>query len=224
MNAFLRIISCKIFAIPSWIWYNTPGAGMKITSADLIKSVYPTDGFPSGSYPEVAFAGRSNVGKSSLINTLVNRKGLARTSAAPGKTQSINFYLVNGSFCLVDLPGYGYAKIPKKVRKKWSPLIEQYCRSRVNLCGVVVIIDARLGPTPLDISLIAWLKALSHHSIFILTKSDKLSKNKVTKALYQTARALSVNPDQIGPFSSQTGEGKKRLWQEILHLIDPSEP
>jgi GTP-binding protein len=130
---------------------------MKITSAELIKSVYPSDDFPPGRHPEVAFAGRSNVGKSSLINTLVNRKGLARTSSAPGKTQSINFYLINGSVCLVDLPGYGYAKAPQQVRKQWSPLIEKYCRSRENLCGVVVIIDARVGPTPLDFSLIAWL-------------------------------------------------------------------
>jgi GTP-binding protein len=197
---------------------------MKITSAELIKSVYPTDDFPPGRYPEVAFAGRSNVGKSSLINTLVNRKSLARTSSAPGKTQSINFYLVNSSFCLVDLPGYGYAKVPQQVRKKWSPLIEEYCRKRKNLFGVTVILDARVGPTPLDLSLISWLTELSLPALFTLTKTDKLSKNKIAQVLHQTARALSVNPDQIVPFSSQTGEGKKRLWQKIRHLIAPSEP
>jgi GTP-binding protein len=197
---------------------------MKITSAELLKSVYPTDEFPVERYPEVAFAGRSNVGKSSLINTLVNRKGLARTSSAPGKTQSINFYVVNKSFCLVDLPGYGYAKVPQQVRKRWSPLIEQYARSRTSLCGVVVIIDARVGPTPLDISLIAWLKDLSLPIIFTMTKSDKLSKNKIAQALHQTATVLSVNPDRIVPFSSQTGAGKKRLWQEIVRLIGRIEP
>jgi GTP-binding protein len=197
---------------------------MKITSAELIKSVYPTDDYPSGRYPEVAFAGRSNVGKSSLINTLVNRKGLARTSSAPGKTQSINFYLINGSFCLVDLPGYGYAKVPHQVRKKWSPLIEEYCRKRENLCGVAVILDARLDPTPLDLSLINWLKDLSLPAIFTMTKSDKLSKNKLAKALHQTASALSIDLEQIVPFSAQTGEGKKRLWQVISHLIGSSEP
>ena len=197
---------------------------MKITSAALIKSVYPTDDYPPSRYPVVAFAGRSNVGKSSLINTLVNRKGLARTSSAPGKTQSINFYLVNGSFCLVDLPGYGYAKVPNQVRKKWSPLIGEYCRKLENLCGVVVILDARLSPTPLDLSLISWLKNLSLPTIFIVTKSDKLSKNKIAKALQQTARALSIDQEQIVPFSSQTGEGKKRLWQEIFHLINPTQP
>lgn len=199
------------------------GAEMKIISAELIRSVYPSDDFPPGRYPEVAFAGRSNVGKSSLINTLLNRKGLARTSSAPGKTQSINFYLINGSFCLVDLPGYGYAKVPQQVRKQWSPLIELYCRSRENLCGVVVIIDARVGPTPLDISLIAWLKDLSLPDIFTMTKSDKLSKNKITQALHQAAKSLSVDPEQIVPFSSQTGEGKKRLWQEIVHIINVSQ-
>jgi GTP-binding protein len=192
---------------------------MKITSAELIKSVYPKDAFPPGSYPEVAFAGRSNVGKSSLINTLLNRKGLARTSSAPGKTQSINFYLINGSFCLVDLPGYGYAKVPKQVRKQWSPLIEKYCQTRENLCGVVVILDSRIGPTPLDLTLISWLTDLSLPVIFTMTKSDKLSKNKIAQALHQTAKALSIDPKQILSFSSQTGEGKKRLWQEMLHHI-----
>ena len=193
---------------------------MKITSAELIKSVYPKDSFPAGLYPEVAFAGRSNVGKSSLINTLLNRKGLARTSSAPGKTQSINFYLINGSFCLVDLPGYGYAKVPKQVRKQWSPLIEEYCRTRENLYGLVVILDARVGPTPLDLSLISWLTDLSLQALITVTKSDKLSKNKTVQSLHQTAKALSIDPEHIVPFSSQTGEGKKHLWQDIMHLID----
>jgi len=197
---------------------------MKTTSAELIKSVYPTDDYPPSRYPEVAFAGRSNVGKSSLINTLVNRKGLARTSSAPGKTQSINFYLINRSFCLVDLPGYGYAKVPQQVRKQWNPLIEEYCRNRKNLCGVAVIIDARIGPTPLDLSLISWLMDLSLPALFTMTKIDKLSKNKIAKALQQTARALSMSPERIVSFSAPTGEGKKRLWQEILYLIGPSEP
>lgn len=192
---------------------------MKITSAEFIKSVYPKDDYPPDRYPEVAFVGRSNVGKSSLINTLVNRKGLARTSSAPGKTQSINFYLINRSFCLVDLPGYGYAKVPKQVHKTWSPLIEEYCRKRKTLSGVVVILDARLGPTPLDLSLIAWLKDLSLPAKFILTKADKLSKNKITKALQQTASTLFIDPEQIVPFSSHTGAGKKQLWLEIVHLI-----
>jgi GTP-binding protein len=195
---------------------------MKIKSVELIKSVYPKDDYPPNNYPEVAFAGRSNVGKSSLINTLVNRKGLARTSSTPGKTQSINFYVVNQSVCLVDLPGYGYAKVPQQVHKQWSPLIEHYCQNRKNLCGVVVIIDARLGPTPLDFSLIAWLKTLSMPAIITMTKVDKLSKNKIFKVLQQTSKALSIMPEVIVPFSAHTGEGKQRLWQEIVYLLNVS--
>jgi GTP-binding protein len=193
---------------------------MKITSAEFLKSVYPQDEYPQGGYPEVAFAGRSNVGKSSLINTLVNRKGLARISSSPGKTQSINFYLVNRSLCLVDLPGYGYAKVPQQVRKRWSPLIEDYCRTRKNLRGVVIIIDARVGPTSLDISLIQWLRDLRLPALITVTKVDKLSKNKLVQALRQTAEALSVDPEEICTFSAHTGQGKKELWQRILHLLD----
>ena len=191
---------------------------MKITSAEFLKSVYPQDKYPPGRYPEVAFAGRSNVGKSSLINTLVNRKGLARTSSSPGKTQSINFYLVNRSLCLVDLPGYGYAKVPQHMRKRWSPLIEDYCRNRKNLRGVVVIIDARIGPTPLDLSLIEWLRDLSMPALIVMTKADKLSKYKMAQAMRQTAEALSLDPEQICTFSALTGDGKRQLWQKIVHL------
>jgi GTP-binding protein len=197
---------------------------MKIQSAEFLKSVYPRDDYPPGRYPEVAFAGRSNVGKSSLINTLVQSKGLARTSSSPGKTQSINFYLVNGSLCLVDLPGYGYAKVPQQVRKRWSPLIEDYCRKRKNLRGVVVIIDARIGPTPLDLSLIQWLRDLSMPALITMTKIDKLSKNKMAQVLRQAAEVLSIDPEQISPFSAHTGAGKKELWQKLKYLIDAAHP
>ncbi len=197
---------------------------MKITSAEFLKSVYPQDDYPQGGYPEVAFAGRSNVGKSSLINTLVNRKGLARISSSPGKTQSINFYLVNGSLCLVDLPGYGYAKVPEQTRKQWSPLIEDYCRTRKNLRGVVVIIDARIGPTPLDISLIQWLRGLSLPALITMTKTDKLSKNKLAQVRRQTAETLSLDAEKICTFSAHTGQGKKELWQKIKYLIHPTPP
>jgi GTP-binding protein len=197
---------------------------MKIQSAEFLQSIYPRDKYPPGRYPEVAFAGRSNVGKSSLINTLVNRKGLARISSTPGKTQSINFYLVNGSLCLVDLPGYGYAKVPEQMRKQWNPLIEDYCRTRKNLRGVVVIIDARVSPTPLDISLIEWLRDLSLPALIVMTKTDKLSKNKMAQAMRQTAEVLSIDPEQIIPFSAHTGKGKKELWQGIASIIDPPTP
>ncbi len=197
---------------------------MKITSAEFLKSVYPGDDYPSDSYPEVAFAGRSNVGKSSLINTLVNSRGLARTSSTPGKTQSLNFFLVNRSICLVDLPGYGYAKVPQQVHQRWSPLIEDYCRNRKNLRGVVVIIDARTGPTPLDLSLIEWLRSLSLPALITMTKSDKLSKNKLVHARRQIAETLSIDPEEICTFSARTGAGKRELWQKIRALIDLAKP
>jgi GTP-binding protein len=197
---------------------------MKIQKAEFLKSVFPKDDYPAGRYPEVAFAGRSNVGKSSLINTLVNSKGLARTSSTPGKTQSINFYLVNRALCLVDLTGYGYAKAPQQVRRRWSPLIEDYCRNRKNLRGVAVIIDARIGPTPLDLSLVQWLWDLSLPSLIVMTKIDKLSKNKMAQAMRQAAAVLAIEPEEICTFSAHTGQGKKELWQKILHLIEPPHP
>jgi GTP-binding protein len=193
---------------------------MKIQSAEFITSVFPQGKYPAGRYPEVAFAGRSNVGKSSLINTLVNHKGLAKTSASPGKTQSINFFLINQSLSLVDLPGYGYARVPRQVQKQWSPLIEEYCRNRKNLHGVVVIIDARTGPTPLDLALIQWLRDISMPAVIVVTKVDKLSKNKMAQALRQTSETLTIPPAEIVPFSAHTGEGKKQLWQKIERILD----
>jgi GTP-binding protein len=197
---------------------------MKIQSAEFITSVYPQGKYPAGRYPEVAFAGRSNVGKSSLINTLVNRKGLAKISASPGKTQSINFYLINQSVGLVDLPGYGYAKVPRQVQRLWSPLIEAYCQTRKNLCGVVVIIDARIGPTPLDHSLIQWLRDISMSAVIVATKVDKLSKNKIAQSLRQAAETITIPLEEIVPFSAHTGEGKKQLWQKIVHILNVSDP
>jgi GTP-binding protein len=195
---------------------------MKITSAEFITSVYPQGKYPASVYPEVAFAGRSNVGKSSLINTLVNRKGLARTSASPGKTQSINFYLINQAVYLVDLPGYGYARVPHQVQRQWSPLIEEYCHTRKKLCGAIVILDARISPTPLDRALIQWLADLSLPTVIVMTKVDKLSKNKSAQARHQIAEALSISPEEICLFSAHTGAGKKELWQKIMHLLGVS--
>lgn len=197
---------------------------MKIKSAEFLRSAYGKNDYPASLYPELAFAGRSNVGKSSLINTLLNRRTLARTSSAPGKTQSINFYLINRAIYFVDLPGYGFAKVPPQVRKRWRTMVDEYFHNRETLCGVVVIIDGRVGPTPLDHSLISWLKDLSLTAIFILTKVDKLSKNKLAKSINQAAQSLGVNPGQIISFSALTGEGKKRLWQEIVNLTTSPNP
>jgi GTP-binding protein len=195
---------------------------MKIKNSEILKSAFAKDDYPPPLYPEVAFAGRSNVGKSSLINTLVNRKGLARTSSAPGKTQSINFYLVNRTLCFVDLPGYGFAKAPLQVRNRWRSMVEDYFHTRKNLYGVVVILDARVGPTSLDLALINWLKDLTLPALFTMTKVDKLSKNKLSKSLVHAAQTLTVNSEQIILFSAITGEGKEKLWREIVSLIEPS--
>ena len=187
---------------------------MKITSAEFITSVYPQGKYPAGNYPEVAFAGRSNVGKSSLINTLVNRKGLARISASPGKTQSINFYLINQAVYLVDLPGYGYARVPHLVQRQWSPLIEEYCRKSKKLCGVTVILDARIPPTPLDRALIQWLADLSLPTLIVMTKVDKLSKNKSVQARHQIAEALALSPEVDLPLLCPHWRGEKRALAE----------
>lgn len=193
---------------------------MKIKSAAFLKSAYGKSDYPARLYPELAFAGRSNVGKSSLINTLLNRRTLARTSSAPGKTQSINFYLINHAMYFVDLPGYGFAKVPPQIRERWRTMVDEYFHNRENLCGVVVIIDSRIGPTPLDLSLVSWLKDLSLTAIFVLTKADKLSKNNLDKSVTQTAQTLVINPGQLIPFSAWTGEGKKKLWHEIVSLTN----
>ena len=190
---------------------------MKITSAELIKSVYPTDDFPSGSYPEVAFAGRSNVGKSSLINTLVNRKGLARTSAAPGKTQSINFYLVNNSFCLVDLPGYGYAKVSHSEKKRWQALIELYLESSKQLKILFTLIDSKVGVKANDLEL---LKYLHFHNInfeIILTKSDKIGSHVKTERVNEILKALNwKSPRKLHLFSSKKRSG----MESVLYAIE----
>jgi len=193
---------------------------IKVKSSKFLTSAYAKSDYPAELYPEVACAGRSNVGKSSLINTLVNRKNLARTSSAPGKTQCINFYLVNQCLYLVDLPGYGFAKVPAQVRKRWRPMVDEYLRDRKKLCGVIVTLDSRVGPTPLDVSVKEWLDDLSIPAVFVMTKLDKLSRNRVNKALQHVAETLSVSPEHIVPFSAVTGQGKGKLWQEITSLMN----
>lgn len=194
---------------------------MKITSAEFIKSATKPSEYPPGrKLPELAFAGRSNVGKSSLINALVNRKNLAKTSASPGRTQTINFYLVNEKISFVDLPGYGYARVPLKIRKAWKPMVESYLQVRRELRLVVLILDARRDVSPEDVNLLDWL---DHHripSIIVLTKADKLSQMDRARQ----KRRLKENPLLSGRvflfFSAQTGEGKEELWKKILEALD----
>jgi len=189
---------------------------MKITSADFIKSAFEPKDYPPDMLPEVAFSGKSNVGKSSLINTLVNRKGLARTSSTPGRTQSINFFRINGKISFVDLPGYGFAKVPLKIKQRWKPMVEAYLKSRKNLCLVVVILDSRRKPTRDDINLLEWLTFYKVQILVVITKVDKISKNQKVKQRTMVKKTLKLEESQIVTFSAVNGEGKEELWKKIM--------
>ena len=188
---------------------------MKIISAEFIKSATKPSEYPPGNFPEVAIAGKSNVGKSSLINVLVNRKNLAKTSSSPGRTQVINFFRVNGSLSLVDLPGYGYAKVSLEVRETWKPMVESYLQTRHDIRLVILIVDARRGASPDDLALLDWLDYHRIPSLIVLTKADKLSQ--IERA--RQKKALGQQPLLAGKtlsfFSAVTGEGKEDLWKMI---------
>ncbi|MDY6988859.1 MAG: ribosome biogenesis GTP-binding protein YihA/YsxC [Thermodesulfobacteriota bacterium] len=188
---------------------------MNIKSAAFVASAVKPSQYPSSAMPEVAFAGRSNVGKSSLINGLLGRKNLVRTSSTPGHTQTINFFLINNGFHFVDLPGYGYAKVPIGVRKKWGPMVARYLRSREGLCAVVVILDVRRRPNEADHDLLAWLAHYSIPEIVVLTKADKLKRNKQNRQRGLIGEDLSKDPSSFILFSATTGIGKQALWKTI---------
>ncbi len=193
---------------------------MKITSAEFVTSATRPSQYPNIALPEIAFAGRSNVGKSSLINTLVNRKHLVKTSATPGRTQLINFFDINRRMGFVDLPGYGYAKVPVSVRKKWGPMIESYLSDRESLRAVVVIMDIRRIPRQEELNLLAWLKHYAIASILVLTKTDKLSKNKQAHQQDLIARTLERPIKDVILFSAKTRRGRDDVWNAILSLIE----
>lgn len=192
---------------------------MKIKSAEFVKSAVKPSQYPSANFSEIAFSGRSNVGKSSLINTLLNRKRLVKTSSTPGRTQLINFFLINSAFCFVDLPGYGYARVPASVQKKWGPMIETYLLIRDTLKGVVLIMDIRRTPGIEELELIAWFSHFDIPAILILTKADKLSKAKQIKRQLAIAEILEVDKDNLILFSAKTGRGKNDVWDAVEKLI-----
>lgn len=199
---------------------------MKINSAQFVASAVKPSQYPPARGPEIAFAGRSNVGKSSLMNTMLGRKSLVKTSSTPGRTQTINFFLVNERCHFVDLPGYGYAKVPKAVQKRWGPMVEEYLTSRRvvepsglgshgGLTGVIVILDIRRLPNQGDQDLLEWLTHFEIPAQVVLTKADKLKQNKQGKQRTAIARELSADPSSLILFSSTTGQGRRELWARM---------
>ena len=189
---------------------------------EFIKSAFQEKHYPPPDRPEIAFAGKSNVGKSSLLNTLVNRRKLARTSSTPGRTQAINFFRFGKTLYLVDLPGYGFARVPIKVKKSWGQMVENYLRNRETLQAVVVILDIRRDPSSGDENLINWLNYYAIKPIVVLTKADKISRQKTKKRtdlITKSLQAVSFSAPVI--FSSHTRQGVEELWEIINETALP---
>lgn len=190
---------------------------MNVTSAEFIKSAFEREHWVDDNRPEISFLGRSNVGKSSLLNSLLNRKKLARTSNTPGRTQSINFFLVNSKFYFVDLPGYGYAKVPKKLKAEWGEMAENYLALREQLVLSIQLVDSRHTPSKLDQQLYEWLDFQGKTSLVVATKADKLSNNKLNKSMNVIRK--NMPKANVIAYSSLTGKGKENVWREIDQLI-----
>jgi GTP-binding protein len=190
---------------------------VRISSARFVKSAKQANDFPKDRKPEIAFCGRSNSGKSSLLNALTNSQGLARTSSSPGRTQLINFFLVGQTY-YVDLPGYGYAKVPKGIRDTWGEMVEGYLRNREPLKLAIMLVDSRIPPTDSDRTMKKWLDHFGIPNLVVLTKSDKISRNELTKA--QKICAETLQTKEIIAFSAITGFGKDAVLEKIRDAID----
>jgi GTP-binding protein len=191
-----------------------------IRSLEFVGGMASVGGWrPPSELPEIAFAGRSNVGKSSLLNRLVHRKKVARVSNTPGRTREVNFFKVNGAFLLVDLPGYGYARISKERRAEWRPLIESYLRSTNTLHGVVQLLDSRHDPTPDDLQMLDYLGEIGVPTVIVLTKIDKLAPKERQRQRAHIAGAIGADDDQVISFSATTGEGRNELAEAIESLL-----
>lgn len=188
---------------------------VQIQTAEFVKSATRPGNYPEGSLPEIAFAGRSNVGKSSLVNTLVGRKKLVRTSSTPGRTQLLNFFAINGRFSLVDLPGYGFAKVPLAVKKEWGPMIRTYLQVREKLRALVILFDIRRVPREEDIQLLDWLEEFGVPTIPVVTKADKVSRNQRRKHLEAISAATGLSLDVFSVFSALSKEGRDEIWERI---------
>ena len=189
---------------------------MNVNNVSLEAVAVKKEQYPQTGMPEVAFAGKSNVGKSSLINCMINRKALARTSQNPGKTRTINFYNVEDKLYFVDLPGYGYAKAPKSEQQKWGKMIEGYLLKREELKAIIMLVDIRHEPGENDLMMYDWLKHYGHNIIIAATKSDKLKRSQLDKHKKMLKNAFGLEKDEILlPFSSETRSGKEELWEII---------
>ena len=186
---------------------------MKITSAEFIKSAFKQADWPRDEVPEVAFLGRSNVGKSSLLNSLLGVRGLARTSSTPGRTQMLNFFLINKSFRFVDLPGYGYARAPRALQAEWSAAAEDYLAKREQLVLSIHIVDSRHEPSKQDLQLHEWLVHHQKPHLIVATKSDKLSKNELTKNVNRARQAFEGS--DLITYSATKRHGREQLWNAI---------
>jgi len=198
-----------------------PSDRLVIRNVEFIGGMAEKEGWrPDSSLPEIAFAGRSNVGKSSLLNTLVRRKSFARVSRTPGRTREINFFRINNGFVLVDLPGYGYARISKEKKSGWRPLIESYLRRTTHLRGIVLLLDIRRDPSDDDHAMLDFLAEVGVPTIVALTKTDKLSKSLARERVADISRALILESEQVIPFSAHSGEGRIELLEAITDLVE----
>lgn len=194
---------------------------MIIKQAELETVCGITSKLPENAFPEVAFAGKSNVGKSSLINGLLNRKSLARTSSQPGKTQTINFYKVNGDLYLVDLPGYGYAKVSNEIKAKWGRMIENYLHGSKQLKAVFLLVDIRHEPSANDKDMYQWIVAQGYEPVIIGTKLDKIKRSQVQKQIKILKEGLKLLPGtQLIPFSAETKQGRDEIWDVICSFVE----
>ncbi len=196
---------------------------MIVNNASLAAVGVKEEQYPKTGLPEIAMAGKSNVGKSSLINTLLRRKALARTSSQPGKTQTINFYQVENLFYFVDLPGYGYAKVSKTERERWAKMIDDYLHTRQTLLQVILLVDGRHEPSANDVQMLEWIRSFGYAPVVIATKMDKMGKQQQAKALKLIRQTLHLESGQLFPFSALTKDGTEAIWEMLDKLLAEAE-
>lgn len=197
---------------------------MKISKSDLHAIAVSPKQYPDDDLPEIAFAGRSNVGKSSFINSMINRANLARTSGKPGKTRTINFYIINDSFRFVDLPGYGYAQVSKVEKEKWGKIIETYLKERENLKEIVLVVDIRHEPTNQDLQMYQWIKSFGYRGLVIATKADKISRGNYQKHVKIVREKLKVSDSSlIIPYSAESKTNKDMVWKVFEGVLNLEE-